>query len=74
MTNWLLTSAFKSLRRAKLVGGLFSLPPSRGDDFNAATNLETRCKCDASRSEGEKIRVGDDAILVSVATERFLVS
>ena len=26
------------------------------------------------RSEGEKVRVGDDAILVSVATERFLVS
>ena len=26
------------------------------------------------RSEGEKVRVGDDAILVSVATERYLVS
>lgn len=25
------------------------------------------------RSEGEKVRVGDDAILVSVATERYLV-
>lgn len=26
------------------------------------------------RSEGEKVRVGDDLILVSVATERYLVS
>jgi ryanodine receptor 2 len=26
------------------------------------------------RSEGEKVRVGDDVILVSVATERYLVS
>ena len=26
------------------------------------------------RSEGEKVRVGDDAILVSVATERYLVT
>ena len=26
------------------------------------------------RSEGEKVRVGDDAILVSVATERYLVN
>ncbi len=25
------------------------------------------------RSEGEKVRVGDDLILVSVATERYLV-
>ena len=25
-------------------------------------------------SEGEKVRVGDDLILVSVATERYLVS
>lgn len=25
------------------------------------------------RSEGEKVRVGDDVILVSVATERYLV-
>ena len=25
------------------------------------------------RSEGEKVRTGDDAILVSVATERYLV-
>jgi hypothetical protein len=25
------------------------------------------------RSEGEKVRFGDDAILVSVATERYLV-
>lgn len=29
------------------------------------------CCC---RSEGEKVRVGDDLILVSVATERYLVS
>lgn len=28
----------------------------------------------AFRSEGEKVRVGDDLILVSVATERYLVS
>ena len=27
-----------------------------------------------ARSEGEKVRVGDDIILVSVATERYLVS
>ena len=27
-----------------------------------------------ARSEGEKVRVGDDVILVSVATERYLVS
>ncbi len=26
------------------------------------------------RSEGEKVRVGDDLILVSVASERYLVS
>ena len=26
------------------------------------------------RSEGEKVRVGDDVIFVSVATERYLVS
>ena len=26
------------------------------------------------RSEGEKVRVGDDLILVSVATERYLVT
>lgn len=26
------------------------------------------------RSEGEKVRVGDDLILVSVATERYLVN
>ena len=26
------------------------------------------------RSEGEKVRVGDDLIFVSVATERYLVS
>lgn len=26
------------------------------------------------RSEGEKVRVGDDVILVSVATERYLAS
>lgn len=28
---------------------------------------------DLNRSEGEKVRVGDDLILVSVATERYLV-
>lgn len=30
--------------------------------------------CLSYRSEGEKVRVGDDLILVSVATERYLVS
>ena len=74
MTNSLLTSVFKSPRRARLVGGLFSLPPNRGDLHDDSINILGRSQPDAFRSEGEKIRVGDDAILVSVATERFLVS
>ena len=54
------------------------------DFFDAVTNSGSLCAGEAcwwtihpaskQRSEGEKVRIGDDLILVSVSSERYLVS
>lgn len=57
----------------------------RDTDFHEAmTNSRSICVGEAcwwtihpaskQRSEGEKVRIGDDLILVSVSSERYLVS
>ena len=57
----------------------------RDTDFcDAVTNSRSLCVGEAcwwtihpaskQRSEGEKVRIGDDLILVSVSSERYLVS
>lgn len=57
----------------------------RDIDFcDAVTNSRSLCVGEAcwwtihpaskQRSEGEKVRIGDDLILVSVSSERYLVS
>lgn len=64
-------SVFKNTATEKLVGGLFILQANNGNQIIDCQSHQPLTNLHFS-SEGEKVRVGDDLILVSVATERYL--
>ncbi len=70
-TSWPSTWVFKSNQKAKKIAQFLT-------KMKHVFNTGEACwwtvhPSSKQRSEGEKVRVGDDAILVSVATERYLV-
>lgn len=73
MINYHLMSVYKSTVTERLVGGRKKASPilRKLNNLNKFYRVHPASK---QRSEGEKVRVGDDLILVSVATERYLVS
>ncbi len=73
MTNFHLTSVFKSIVTEKRAGGRKFPSEHFQRKFNKSFPFSVH-PASKQRSEGEKVRVGDDLILVSVATERYLVS
>lgn len=72
MTSLLLMSVSKNIVKVKLVGGQFTPQANKGTPFKKSFGNVSYNQY--FRSEGEKVRVGDDLILVSVATERYLVT
>lgn len=67
-------SVFKNTVMGRLVGGrkcpMHNFPLYYTKNIFSYLSVHPASK---QRSEGEKVRVGDDLILVSVATERYLV-
>lgn len=74
MINLLSMLVFKNTAEVKLAGGLFIQPANKGMNIIKYYVRKDKVTLFYIRSEGEKVRVGDDLILVSVATERYLVS
>lgn len=84
-TSWLSTSVCSSILKVsrwnaiKLIYELLISIPAMLMHVRIIDHLGEACwwtvhPASKQRSEGEKVRVGDDLILVSVATERYLVS
>lgn len=84
-TSWLSTSVCSSILKVsrwnaiKLIYELLDINSCHAYARNIIDHLGEACwwtvhPASKQRSEGEKVRVGDDLILVSVATERYLVS
>lgn len=63
----------KNTAKERPAGGQSILPASKGALKIIPIIANYLNTVPIFRSEGEKVRVGDDLILVSVATERYLV-
>lgn len=79
-TSWLSTSVYNNILKVRFEEYfLLKILVNFYDLKYDAARLGEACwwtvhPASKQRSEGEKVRVGDDLILVSVATERYLVS
>ncbi len=71
MINWHSMSEFKN--RTKVIKTLDKKNLYFHCHYLGESSWWTIHPASKQRSEGEKVRAGDDVILVSVATERYLV-